>query len=137
MDKPVFQVTSVAQLGLPVNDLEKAIAFYRDTLGLQLVRRIVSKQRPDTTRETIAEMQPPSGISVFLFERQHPRQKDSLAEDGIAHHAFSVTQEQFDTAMVALKEMGLFRLGPMQHPSGLALYFFDPDGNHLQLEVPA
>jgi metallothiol transferase len=130
----MIKVSGVAQLGLPVNDLERAIGFYREVLGMSLVRRIVSRQRPDTTQPTIAELKAGTD-SVFLFERPHPRTKDALQEDGIAHHALSVSREQFDAALTELKQLGLFRMGPVEYPSGLSLYFFDSEGNHLQLEV--
>ena len=109
--------------------------FRTGDLSVDLVRRIVSRQRPDTTRPTIAELRAGSD-AIFLFERPVQRVRNALDEDGIAHHALTVTREEFDKALVELKALGLFRSGPIEYPSGLGLYFFDPDGNHLQLEVP-
>ena len=34
-DKPTFALAEIAQIGLTVSDLDKAVAFYRDALGLK------------------------------------------------------------------------------------------------------
>ena len=64
-----------------------------------------------------------------------PAPRRSLEERGHAHHAFVVTPEEFDRALDQFKEMGIFDRGPIVWWPGAArtLYFFDPDGNYLQL----
>ncbi len=34
-DNPTFALRDIGQIGLAVTDLEKAVAFYRETLGLK------------------------------------------------------------------------------------------------------
>lgn len=133
-----MEVRGFGHGGVPVNNLEAAISFYTQTLGLRLERRIVSTIQGHTAEEhgaTIAELSCGDGAPFFLWQRSMPRRKDALGEDGIAHSAFVVSQPDFEEAMGTLKQMGLFDRGPVVHPSGPSFYFFDPDGNYLQLEV--
>jgi extradiol dioxygenase family protein len=46
-----------------------------------------------------------------------------------------VTSEEFDIALDKFQEMGILHRGSIQwNPGGhRTLYFFDPDGNYLQL----
>lgn len=78
---------------------------------------------------------PDPGQQVILFKRPEPVEARSPEAEGHAHHAFIVTPEEFDRGMEELKRLGVFHRGPIVWNEGghRTLYFFDPDGNYLQL----
>ena len=94
--------------GIPVNDLDRAIEFYRDVLGMD----VANVARDDLKGLGRADLRSGSSI-VVLFQRPNPIERDALAEDGVTHQAFLVERR-----------------------SGRGFYFFDPDGNLLQLYAP-
>ncbi len=116
-------VTGVSELVLEVLDLERAVAFYRDVLGLPLIRR--SDDRAwlmvgDRTR--IGLWMPQVGLA-------HGR-------GGLhVHYALHIAADAFDAAVARLAERG--------HPPevisfddgerGHAAYVEDPDGNVVEL----
>ena len=79
--------------GIPVNDLDRAIEFYRDVLGMD----VANVARDDLKGLGRADLRSGSSI-VVLFQRPNPIERDALAEDGVTHQAFFVDGDDFDTA---------------------------------------
>ena len=129
----VVKPSKFLHVGIAVNDLKRAKDFYVNVLGLGVSREDASS--PDSPVRLHCGSAPDPGQQVILFKRTVPRQPIPLEEEGSAHHAFVVTPEEFDRALEQFKEMGIFHRGPIVWAPGLArtLYFFDPDGNYLQL----
>ena len=65
-------------------------------------------------------------------------EKDALKEDGATHQAFTVSPEDFELAAKKMKDWGVkvYDIPTVERPSGRGFYFFDPDGNLLQLYAP-
>ena len=56
-------------------------------------------------------------------------------EEGFCHTELSAGKEDFDLALEKMKEWGVnFQLGPIDRGNGHTLYFFDSEGNYLQLD---
>ena len=121
-------------VGIPVNDLERAKEFYVGVLGLG-ISPAGADSRPNSPVRLYCGDGPDPGQQVILFKRPEPLQANTAEANGHAHHAFIVTAEEFDLAMETFQEMGLFHRGPIVWNEGghRTLYFFDPDGNYLQL----
>ena len=80
-----------------------------------------------------------SGSSiVVLFQRPDPIERDALAEDGVTHQAFFVDGDDFDNAEERMRAAGvrIHEVPVVERRSGRGFYFFDPDGNLLQLYAP-
>ncbi len=119
--------------GIPVNDIDRAVAFYRDVLGME----VANVARDDLRGLGRADMRSGSSI-VVLFQRPDPIERDALAEDGVTHQAFFVDGDDFDTAEERMRAAGvrIHEVPVVERRSGRGFYFFDPDGNLLQLYAP-
>ena len=153
---PVVHAHTFQHAGLPSNDLVRARDFYVDVLGLKLAG-------PDPTiapesrqvRFYCGDNPNTPGQQLVLFKRAKPVERDSLnmqkeslrlvqagdtvaaaerVQDGRTHTAFVITPEEFESALGRFDELGIPYSSPV--PRGQqhrAIYFFDPDGNQLQL----
>jgi glyoxylase I family protein len=130
----MIKTRGIYHIGIPVNDIERAVKFYTEVLGMS-----VAKLNRDDMGEGLARAELRSGDSmVVLFQRPAPLEKNALKEDGATHHAFVVDNEDFDRAAREMREKGvrLHSVPEVERPSGRGFYFFDPDGNLLQLYAP-
>ena len=110
----------IATVWLPVNDLQRAVGFYGDTLGLTV------KSQQDDWAELEA-----SGITIGL----NAKDSETPAPDGGAVIAFHPDGD-LDSAAKALADKGVEVDGVSEHPWGRIAAFKDPDGNSLQLYAP-
>ena len=114
-------IKGISTVWLPVTDMQRAVAFYGDTLGLQ-----VTEHDGDWT-EVKAD-----GLTIGL----NGSESESPSGDGGAVIAFSPDGELEDEVQ-RLKEADVdFPDGISEHPWGRIVPFKDPDGNDLQLYTP-
>jgi glyoxylase I family protein len=130
----MITTTGIYHIGIPVNDVERAVKFYTEVLGMK-----VAKLNRDDMGDHLnrADLRSGNGM-VVLFQRPKPIAKDALKEDGATHHAFTVSPEDFELAAQKMKDWGVqvHSIPTVDRPSGRGFYFFDPDGNLLQLYAP-
>ena len=127
----MIQTKGVYHIGIPVDDPERAQKFYTEVLGMQLV----SLQRDDMG-DKLARVELRTGDDiVVLFERPKRLDKDAVKEDGATHQAFMVEDHDFELAVKHMREWGvkIHNIPTVERPSGRGLYFFDSEGNLLQL----
>jgi catechol 2,3-dioxygenase-like lactoylglutathione lyase family enzyme len=141
---------SVHHLGLTVADLEHSITFYRDVLGLRLLRR-----RPYVDSEYVAhqtgypgvalsvasfEMPGGSGLTLELVQylsQAGPALESATNRAGASH--LCLTVNDLRACYADLKAKGVrFRSEPVTitagpNTGGLVVYFYDPDGYMLEL----
>ncbi len=122
----MIQTIGIYHIGIPVDDLDRAEAFYTKVLGMKVAGRI-GESGARLVRLTCGD------ADVVLFQRPRPLSRNSLKEDGIAHQAFEVAPEAFAEATEFLKSEGYYHEGPVVRPSGRAVYFFDSEGNYQQI----
>jgi len=130
----MVKTRGVYHIGIPVNDMDRAIKFYTEVLGMT-----IAKLNRDDMGAKLNRADLRSGDEmVVLFQRPSPIKRDALQEDGATHHAFVVDPEDFELAVDKMEEWGVKLHGTptVNRPSGRGLYFFDPDGNLLQLYAP-
>jgi glyoxylase I family protein len=130
----MITTTGVYHIGIPVNDVERAVKFYTEVLGMK-----IAKLNRDDMGDHLNRADLRSGDSmVVLFQRPMPVEKDALREDGASHHAFVVSSEDFELAARKMADLGvkIHTVPTVDRPSGRGFYFFDPDGNLLQLYAP-
>ncbi|HWO42409.1 MAG TPA: VOC family protein [Candidatus Eisenbacteria bacterium] len=130
----MIKTKGLYHIGIPVNDPERAKKFYTDVLGM----KFVSLQRDDMG-DGKARVELRSGDDIIvLFERPEPRERDALKEEGATHQAFTVDNDDFELAVKRMEEWGvkIHRVPTVERPSGRGFYFFDSEGNLLQLYAP-
>jgi catechol-2,3-dioxygenase len=120
----MLKVEGVYHMGIPVNDIDRAQAFYTQVLGMQFLDRVGQAQKLDRLKC--------GSDTVVLFERPKPHTWDPVAQDGVAHQAFEMDLASYDEALKTIKEMGLYRTVE-DRESGNTIYLFDTEGNHLEL----
>ena len=130
----MIKTKGVYHIGIPVNDVDRAVKFYTEILGMTIAKL----NRDDMgDRLNRADLRSGDGM-VVLFQRPQPVEKNALKEDGASHHAFIVDNDDFELAVKKMKDWGvkIYSIPTVDRPSGRGFYFFDPDGNLLQLYAP-
>lgn len=141
-----------AHFSFTVTDLDRSIAFYRDVLGMRLLRR-ADRQGPDISRIVsfedahleIAYLELPGapGMELELIEYLAPKGEPidrRTCNPGSAHLCFGT--DDVHSSYSSLVSAGVqFRSEPIlvqagASKGGYALYFNDPDGNTLELVQP-
>ena len=138
-------ISGLEHTALSVSDLERSIAFYRDVMGLELVRIIECPPKmrlgdvagmPGCTAR-IAHLRSGSNM-LELFEYQDPRGRNipkgqKQADLGLIHLGFTSTDVRADYAK--LKELGIKVFSePIEFRPGVWIfYFFGPDGEVCEL----
>jgi catechol 2,3-dioxygenase-like lactoylglutathione lyase family enzyme len=143
-------IRSLHHIGLTVSDIERSIVFYRDFLGMALVRR-----RPQVDNDYVAlqtgypgvvlnvaslKVTPESAQSLELV--QYMKHVGAPAEpatnrSGTSHLCFSVAD--LNACYAGLQSKGVrFKSEPVKitagpNAGGLVVYFYDPDGYVLEL----
>lgn len=95
--------TGIYYIGVPVNDVEHAVKFHTEVLGMK-----IAKLNRDDMGDHLNRADPRSGNgTVVLFQRPTPIEKDALKDDGATHHAFTVSPEDFESAAQKMKDWGV------------------------------
>ena len=113
--------TGVAAVWVPVDDMERAVAFYRDALGFE-----VRKQQSDWSEVDA------NGLMIGL----NGREGTDATSDGGAVISFTPDGD-IESEVDRLKGQGVqFTGGISDHPWGRIVPFKDTEGNDLQLYAP-
>jgi len=114
-------IKSVAAVWLPVTDMDRAVAFYGETLGLP-----VTEHDADWSEIEV------DGLRIGL----NGSDSESPSGDGGALVAFRPDGD-LEHEVERLKAEGVDFSGEIsEHPWGRIVPFKDPDGNDLQLFAP-
>jgi catechol 2,3-dioxygenase-like lactoylglutathione lyase family enzyme len=147
-----WQLGGVHHLGLTVADIERSIVFYRDVLGMTLVRRRPHVDNDYVAQQTgydgvilnvaslgIAQGSPTLEVVQYVTHGGEPL-TPATNQPGVSHLCLTVTDLQ--SAYVDLLARGVrFRSAPVRisagpNAGGLVAYFEDPDGYTLELFQP-
>ena len=126
----VLHIEGVTHWSIPVNDLAESEEFYGELLGL------APKGRLGNNTMSCFNV---GDHNILLCERSNPVD-GTEAEDGGAHHSFTVSPEVFDRACREFHARNI-RIDHLTYRArgfftGRELYFFDPSGNRLELRDP-
>jgi len=134
----------IRHTGLVVYDLEKAIHFYRDILGLKVQRQMqefgsfidnllgIKGVRLKTVKMAAGD----GGLLELLNFQSSPtaERQRRINQIGYSHIAFTVDDLEYEYQR--LKKIGIkFDSAPQVSPDKLARVVFcrDPEGNHIEL----
>ena len=114
-------IEAVATVWVPVADIERAIGFYRDTLGLEVEKKDGDWAEVDA-----------NGLTIGL----NGDESEGAGARGGPVIAFR-PQEEIDSALRTLRERGVEVAAEVsEHPWGRVATFKDSEGNDLQLYEP-
>jgi len=138
----MFRVKGVHHLGLPVNNLERAKSFYTEVLGIKCASVAEDIDTGGLYKEAMghypltARLFLENGVQLVLFQRPEPVEKGDF-DDGTSHLSLELAKEDCATAVADLKKAGV-KIMYEEHvrESGRSIYFFDPEGNYLQIHTP-
>jgi catechol-2,3-dioxygenase len=122
---PAPKISRLAHVGIHVRDLDRAVAFYRDVLGLQ-----------------VTDTQPEMGI-VFLSSRPEVEHHELLLAAGRTASEDTLMLQQISWRCDTLDEIIGFhhRLRTydvpldmeVSHGNAIGIYFYDPEGNRNEV----
>ena len=128
-------VMHIAEIGLRVKDLPRAVAFYQEVLGFETVRAY-----PSIVFLKAGELDSPLGHGghpqlLVLFNRQV---QVDIALSTLDHLAFEIPLEQFQAERERLQQLGLEvseRIWRDEYAwlGARSLFIDDPDGNNVEL----
>ena len=147
-----WRLERVHHVGLTVSDIERSIAFYRDILGMTLVRHRPRVDADYVARQTgysgvelsVASLETHEGGPSIELAQYLTRQGEALAlttnQPGSSHLCLIVTD--LNACHAGLKTKGVeFTSEPISitagpNNGGLVVYLSDPDGHTIELFQP-
>ncbi|MCO5129214.1 MAG: VOC family protein [Xanthobacteraceae bacterium] len=129
------KLNGVMETALYVDDLARAVAFYRDSLGLQILNQDARFAAFDVGGSSV----------LLLFKRGATLQTVHLPGgtipphdgQGPLHIAFAVAADELAAWETRLTEQGVAIEGRTDWPrGGHSIYFRDPDNHLLELLTP-
>lgn len=120
----MFQIEALDHVGLIVQDMERAIQWYQEVLGMERRYQDVWTGKRDPVVMAVDNVQ----VALFL-----PRNPGDIRPHGIDEHfALRVDRVNFEQARRELEGRGI-RVQMWDHKICHSLYFFDPDGNQIEI----
>jgi catechol 2,3-dioxygenase-like lactoylglutathione lyase family enzyme len=124
----MFSVSQIDHVEVYVRDLDRALRWYQEALGLTEVRRWEPEPILIGAGDTyLALFQARSGLPDIPGTRaiQPPYRWHRVA--------WRVTAEGLLEAISHLKSLNIPLRGPIDHTGAVSIYFTDPDGNLLEI----
>ena len=124
---PIDPRVSVGHIHLKVADLERALGFYRDVLGFELMQRMGNS----VAFLSAGGYHHHIGLNTWESQGGTPPQPGTT---GLYHVAFLYpTRATLADALQRVLQAGLSLDGAADHGVSEALYLRDPDGNGVEL----
>lgn len=121
----MVRVKRLDHFGVDVADLGRAERFYTRVLGMTVKMRL-----PDQVLLSHGDGE----VALFSRPDREPGGLDQVRDPlGKSHHAFEVSHEDLQSAILLFKEQGVPYHAPIDWGDHDCLYFLDPDGNLLEL----
>jgi glyoxalase family protein len=114
-------------------DAQRTLTFYRDVLGLKLVKKTVNFDLPDTYHLYFGDATGSPGTLLTFFEWPHAS-RGRFGIGGIHHVALGLTTEEIQLRWKRrLMDHGVWVSGPYDRGYFSSIYFTDPDGQVLEM----
>ena len=128
-----MQITGLHHLTTIVSDMDRTIAFYRDLLGLAVVRDGASDDDPGTRHVWFGAADGAPGRLVSAME--YPQMQPAQQGLGSTHHfALAVdSAEELDAWRDYLRNQGVECSEVLDRGAFRSLYLRDPDGHIVEI----
>ena len=140
---PQFPYTCVSHIGINTRDLDAALHFYKDILGMEISRQIVPAEDlpPESPlyafrgRPFMTQLTAKGGVVIEIFSPTEGREEITINRNnfGMTHFCLDVTD--MAEALRILKEENV-TIESEPGPTGGAAWIRDPDGNLIELMPP-
>jgi len=130
-------VTELDHIVLNVSDIDRALTFYTDVLGLEPER--LDEFKAGEVGFPSVRINPDTIIDLFPMPLGGSlRESDTKSKPNLNHFCMVVSQTDFSGIVDYLKENGVtVRQGPVSRwgarGRATSVYFLDPDGNEIEL----
>jgi catechol 2,3-dioxygenase-like lactoylglutathione lyase family enzyme len=123
-------IEAIVETALYADDLDRAEAFYRDALGLEVIGR-------EAGRHVFFRV---GGSVLLVFRPEATLKGDALPPHGArgpTHFALGVKADDLDTWRARLEGLPIAIEKEVRWPrGGRSIYFRDPAGNSVELVTP-
>jgi catechol 2,3-dioxygenase-like lactoylglutathione lyase family enzyme len=128
-----MQLTGLHHLTLICSDMERTVGFYRDVLGLGIVRDTPSDDDPGTRHVWFGAVDGAPGRLISCME--YPQMEPGTAGVGSTHHfALAVDSgEELDAWRDYLRGQGLEVTDVFERGGFRSIYLRDPDGHIIEI----
>ena len=129
-----ISIEGLAEVVLNVHDMQRALAFYRDLLGLEVISP-PERTNPIFLRAGAAT----DSLPALVVLVQLPPDAGAFAAPRTLHHlALAIPADDFEQVRMGLVARG-FTVRTGEHPvlPSRTIYIDDPDGNEVELIAPA
>jgi catechol-2,3-dioxygenase len=125
MTKSDRRIKGLGEVSIQVRDLDVMRKFYEEVVGLKVIR-----QEDEYVFFKIAEGYGGHSQNLALFEASNTLNPQ---ESTLHHIALNIALEDFETEKMRLEGLGL-KIHATVHEwlHVRSLYFYDPEGNHLE-----
>lgn len=130
---PTLRTQGFHHITMVARDARRTLAFYRDVLGVRLVKRTVNFDDPSAYHLYFGDRTGAPGTVVTFFEWAHAPQ-GRYGIGGVHHLAFGVATEEAQRRWKRwLTDHGVPVSGPFNRGYFRSIYFRDPDGQVLEI----
>ena len=125
----MFDIKGIRTFATSAKDLDKAVAFYTNVIGGQIVRKVDptdEQKQAGQVKEVDVRL---GNFEVHLFDASvKPRAVDP-------HHTLNIPWQEKDKALKALQDIGanIEKVRPHRDGVSYSINVFDPDGNRWEL----
>ena len=124
----MIPIQGIDHVAINVRDIDKAVQFYTQVIGLKITEREPSKAGIEYFLDC-----GPSLVGIIQakdLDRSHPFQDDGL---GANHFSFRIHAKDFDAMIKRLEENKVKIEFAKKREKRWSLYFYDLDGNKLEI----
>lgn len=114
-------------------DLDRTVSFYRDLLGMSLLKRTHNDDDPGARHFYLGDPEGTPGTMVTFLE--YPNMDQGQIGVGVVHH-FALragTLEELEAWYTHLSSHGVQCTHPLDRTYFSSIYFRDPDGNIIEI----
>jgi glyoxylase I family protein len=128
-----LQIRGIHHITIIVADLQRAVAFYRDLLGLRIVKQTLNQDDPNARHFFFGDAEGKPGTVITCFE--YPQMDEGTVGRGSTHHfALLVeTEEELEGWRGYLGSRGVPCTEVLDRVYFKSLYLRDPDGHIIEL----
>ena len=125
----MFDIKGIRTFATSAKDLDKAVDFYTNVIGGQIVRKVEPTQeqlQAGQVKEVDVRL---GNFEVHLFDASvKPRDVDP-------HHTLNIPWQEKETALKSLQDIGanIEKVRPHRDGESYSINVFDPDGNRWEL----